>query len=621
MKYMLIIAAFIILLGMDLLFVQMLDVLAGEGMVLATGLTMLTMLIGGWFHQFRIAVIVLTVLGVLGFILWIIRRRPIQGKAYLVALTVLFLLSLVLYINDFVQRIDEFHQWAAAVKYMFEKNALPIYPDYIGDARQLIGTSLFYTYFQYFTGYHEAFMYVASTLLIWIGLLLPFSGAEGRERVKLSFFSVLMYVGIYSLYYYGMKNLYVDVHTGAWAGGIAGWWVTNRRKKTDIAVLPAALAILYFLKLYVGLLMIILIVALIAVQALCGRWFDQDTETQKKDALQTGEPVRNGKTKYWLPAGVGLFGVMAVFAISRTGSGFLSLLKMRAEASSGMTNTIISSLLTKTLGSPLSTSSAQKVTLPFLFVLCLVLLLTVGKKEFRLFGGYFILAGIFFMAALTAAYLFIFGIEESTKSAGLIRYLTIFAIYFFVITIVLLLREFTGDLSNKHTVFILAGLLLFFVQGINTGFIPQMTALNKQAVWACEDIQRTKRDIARIQEYLGPEERVYLINQDGENEFPTNTALYYLESQVNNYLFTPWKFTRTGSITRVLESETPSLNELPEILRAGAYKYVWVFASDKYLRENLGERVSTGEISRGLYRFVDDGAENWQLELVDLLDE
>ena len=36
-----------------------------------------------------------------------------------------FFSCLFLYYNDFIQHTDEFHQWAAAVKYMLEKDKLP----------------------------------------------------------------------------------------------------------------------------------------------------------------------------------------------------------------------------------------------------------------------------------------------------------------------------------------------------------------------------------------------------------------------------------------------------------------------------------------------------------------
>ena len=39
-------------------------------------------------------------------------------------------------------------------------------------------------FFQKFTGYNEQTMYVSSSLLMWIGFLLPFSGCERKGLEK-----------------------------------------------------------------------------------------------------------------------------------------------------------------------------------------------------------------------------------------------------------------------------------------------------------------------------------------------------------------------------------------------------------------------------------------------------
>ena len=75
--------------------------------------------------------------------------------------------------------------------------------------------------FQKFTGYSEQGMYVSSFLLMWIGFLLPFSEYGWKDWKKIAFYVVLVYVALFSLYTYGVKSLYVDVPTAAWAGGLS----------------------------------------------------------------------------------------------------------------------------------------------------------------------------------------------------------------------------------------------------------------------------------------------------------------------------------------------------------------------------------------------------------------
>lgn len=76
-------------------------------------------------------------------------------------------------------------------------------------------------------------MYVAPTVIDFIGLLLPLSGYKRKEWKKVVFYAVMMYVAIFSLYLYATKTLYVDMMTVAWAGGLAGWWLNRDKNKKN----------------------------------------------------------------------------------------------------------------------------------------------------------------------------------------------------------------------------------------------------------------------------------------------------------------------------------------------------------------------------------------------------
>ena len=102
-------------------------------------------------------------------------------------------------------------------------------------------------------------MYVSSFLLMWIGFLLPFSEYTWKDWKKLVFYIVLVYIALFSLYTYGVKSLYVDVATAAWAGGLAGWWINRKKKKQNALIVVAGMVMIHFFKASAGLLMAVLV--------------------------------------------------------------------------------------------------------------------------------------------------------------------------------------------------------------------------------------------------------------------------------------------------------------------------------------------------------------------------
>ena len=221
--------AFLILCGIVLFFQQTLKVNNGEGMLLSASAIALLFVVSSQVGTFRYGFYGMLCIAGIGILLSGIQIVRKKQKVVLLSPVLVFLFGLyafafVTFYHDFIQHVDELHHWAAAVKYMVEKDAMPTGYDFLaGGGNYAFATSLFHLFFQKFTGYSEQGMYVSSFLLMWIGFLLPFSEYTWKDWKKLVFYIVLVYIALFSLYTYGVKSLYVDVPTAARAGGLAEW--------------------------------------------------------------------------------------------------------------------------------------------------------------------------------------------------------------------------------------------------------------------------------------------------------------------------------------------------------------------------------------------------------------
>lgn len=667
------IAAFLVLCGVALFFRNLLRTDMGEGMLLSVPLIALFFFLSSMTGTFVYGLYGILAVSAAGFVLCAVflvrarhsakiaaaRRAPVFSPVFL-CLLLLYLFWLVILYHDFIQHIDELHQWAAAVKYMLNNDRMPTGADFIGGpGHYAFGTSLFHLFFQKFTGYNEQTMYVSASLLMWIGFLLPFSGYERRDWKKIAVYTGILYVALFTLYSQGSKSLYVDLPTASWAGGIAGWWTNRRKKKADYLIAGSGLVMLHFFKPSAGLLMAVFVLIFMVLYTFFAERRNLDLETEKKkmvrstaavcilviigsaglvgaascirpyeprqdaaaeqtadsSALAAQEEAAAVQTQRWEIAGVKLpdraSDMINIVELSRT----------KIKKTTG-------AFLTKSFGDPLSPRSNWNLGfVPFL-VLLLILLKAGGaingergKGTFYMLYGLFV--GLAYSAALYFSYLFMFVYELSVELRSSRRYFSICCIYLLILALTELLNNRKKELETVRRI-VLAAVGVFFLLGVNDKFIPNVTALDKENTAGYNKLNNAQKQIEKINSVITESDRIYYICQyDGEDlsgaELFNASALYYLDPQVSNYLREPWKFTEGGSNVR-LEEYYASLADLPALLTQGGYTYVWVFRSDDYLEENLPSVLDCEEVkSKRLYRVeYTDGAATG-LELVKKL--
>ncbi len=586
MKYILLLGAFLALLGLAALVARLLQIYIGEAMILAVAVIDGGMLLAGFAGNYRAGARTLMVLGLLGLAYALIRRMMDHpGKTmmtpYSVILVLLFLGSIVIYFGDFIQHIDELHQWAFAVKRMLERNELPM-GDTMLDPRQFYGTSFFHTYFQSVTGYQEAFMYVSAALLSGIGLLSPFARADRKQFKRALLYFITGYVSLYTLYFYGSKNLYVDLATALWAGGLACWWMNRDRSRKHVNRLLAVVGMLmiFFFKIYVGMVMDMLLLFFFYLSA--------QEEKDCRSKLSTTILKSLG-----MICGIGVAGVAVLLAVPSTRATLQQVLQTAGEIlHSYKPKGVINAFAVATAGRPLSSYPEIKVTFVAMMALVFGLMYAWGnfsgnKRKANLMMAFTAIGSVMYLGILIFAELFVFGYDEAVKGAGLARYLSIPVLFFFMMTLNLLLNHTEEKKFKQYSRWIMLGLLFFFMLSFNTQFVANNTALGSTNIVAYQDIKATQKQLKNIQKRINAEDRVYMLNQDGANEFSVNMALYYLEEQSSSYLAEPWKFTEEGSIIRISENEDVQLSNLPDYLTGGGYTYLWVYKSNKYLKKNL----------------------------------
>ena len=466
--------AFLFLMGVVCFYNAVIHANMGEGMLLSASTIMLVLAVSstvfGTFRYGMWGICGIALLGAVGFLICLIRKEnkkeQFTGWIVIGSLLLLYLFWLVIYHNDFIQHIDEFHEWAAAVKYMLIHDKMPTGGDFIGGGGQYgFASSVFLLYFQKFTGYSEQNMYVASTLLTFIGLLLPFSNYEKKDGKKVWIYIGILYIALYSLYVYGTKSLYVDMPTAAWAGGLAGWWMNRdpEKKKCNVLILLAGMVTLHFMKQSQGLLMAVFVLLFV----LSYSWMIEKKRIYKPQVLQR---LRITTGVLCLLILIGTAGVVLLIGelkpvektvVSEDGQEYVttSYEIMGKELPQGAANWIdtytingkkaketMKSFLTNGIGNRLTSRSNLKLAFVPFVILCLMLTTIYGdlyqkKQESSYFRCYMLVMSLAYSAVLYLSFvlMFTYGLSVDVKSSA--RYFSGCAVYLFMLVMSLLLSR------------------------------------------------------------------------------------------------------------------------------------------------------------------------------------
>ena len=601
------ICAFLILTGVACIFCAFFRYKLGEGMAIATSLTILILYIAGKYSNtiWAIAIIVLAAIG--GYALYILQYihgqktfRDSTVSLYYVLLLFLFVFSMIIVNGDHIQHIDELHQWAAAVKYMLKHNHLPVLADFT-DPGQKRGTTVFYYFFQRIGGYNEGMMYATASLFIWIGFLLPFYDSTFSELKEVCCYIILVSLLVISLYQYSFKNLLVDLPLIAWSVGVAGWWMNKKDHRIigNLVFLISGLAVVFTIKNMISILMVLTILLFIVVYHFMQ---SNSRHSNKRMALLV----------------CGLAGAGGIFSFTVTNIIIKRAIQrpqtLPASLQSLLTSTGFSEeKVVKTLDEYIkflwcgNLGGAQSdLRLSFVFAIVLFVALTIlyAKASDKKYEGtaiiaYGLLVSFLYALALFCAFVFMFSEIESVRLISIQRYLGIIVAYLIMLVVLLLIKQ-----SQSESGWTLKGalicLIIFLSLGCNEWAVTNNTVFNKEKVVGYEELEKAKLQIDLIQKSIKDNDKVYLVNQDGYpggGEYALSSASYYLDRQVSSYLIEPWKFTPNGCYIHNSIPEGVYIQNLPDYLKQGEYTYLWIFATDEYLSQMLPNVLDCGEAS------------------------
>ncbi len=650
--------AFLVLFGIVLLLKSIFHINSGEGFFLSVSSIVFVFYLSSLTGTFIYGFYVLLSLSILGVILCgvnVLKSRTMNIVELLspvcVVVILLYLFWLVFLWNDFIQHIDELHHWAAGVKYMLEKDAMPTGSDFLaGPGNYAWATTLFHLFFQKFTGYNEQSMYVSAALLTWIGFLLPLSNYKWKDWKKILLYVAIFYIGLYSLYSYGTKSLYVDVPVAAWAGGLASWWTKRNKKKTDYLIIGSGLIMLHYFKASAGLLMALFVLIFVLAYS-CAV---EKRYLYKKGGVKAFSIVTGALCALVILGSVAIVGTVCILKPYEHVTEETQIEEQQAEviqswsvagvklpdAVSNQINIakISREKVKKTIGSFVTsvfgTAMASKSNWDLPFLPCVIGILILfkvygdiyeEKKKSQLYLLYSVFCVVAYSMAVFISYILLFAYELSIEMRSCGRYYSVCSIFL----LVLLLNELLqNDSAKKETAcqYVTLGILFFFALGLNANFIPNASALKKEKIAGYEKIKDTKTQLKKIQSIINEEDKVYYLCQQptddlGGAELYNCTALYYMEGQISNYLCMPWKFTTTGSNIR-LEDYDISINEFPNWLTDGGYTYLWVHTTNTYLTNELPKILNCDqEIKDGhLYKVIYVNGRANSLELIQDLD-
>lgn len=659
MNFVEMILAFIILCGVALFFCSTLRMNMGEGMLLSASTVVLFFYLSSLAGTFTYGLYAIFAVSAAGGILLCVKLIRTRGQALKISpafimLALIFVGSWIVLYNDFIQHIDEFHQWAAAVKYMLERDILPTGADFVGGGGQYgFATSLFHLFFQKIAGYSEQNMYVSAALLTWIGFLLPFYNHSKKNWKKVALYSVIMYIALYSLYMYGTKSLYVDVPVAAWAGGLAAWWIYREKKRSNFLVAAAGCIMLHFSKQSAGLLMAVFVLLFMLTHTfVIEKGLIHKEKVMRKLPLATGVlcglVLLGSVGLYTIACNVGPGEKNTEFSVEQVAeqqiiedepwtlagiklpAGLANLFEF-AQVSQEKAQKTLGTFVKDVFGAPMSARSNLKLAyVPFMLVILLLFKISGDlygkKKENQVYIYYSIFTALSYALAVYFAYVFMFAYELSVDMRSGIRYFAGGAIYLFVIVMAVLFQD---EQVRKESVYqyVSLGVFIVFAYGINKSYIPNATALDKDSISGYEKIGNTMHQTAQLEALMDETDRVYFISQYAEDnlsgvELVSASAYYYLEEQISNYLREPWRFSESGCSMRLENFDYLTINNLPDLLTQGGYTYLWVNRSDKYLRKHLPEVLKCEEVGNNyLYKIIYENGMAAGLEFVQVLEE
>ena len=404
---------------------------------------------------------------------FIVRLRSFFSPGY-VLLLVLFLYAVPAFRNALYTYPDEYFQWGTAVRDMVKHDLLPSGEWFTGSALTFSTATMFQYYWSGIGRFTESNSMVGNFLFTFIPVFLPLAcGDEGWKKWKRAVaYAVIIFLSINALTYIKYYSLLQDLVLPFWAAGLITWLLWKKEGIRYPGMVLASVCVIGAMKNFVGL-----IFGGMAVFVFLIRWWSiYGSDIKKRRSIHAG----------WLLYTVGL--CASLFLIEAVWSRIANVsvygrISGNSVAQKNIQD-IVKGVINKAFIAPAGSAALPFVSYIEFAVLCIVAVAVAGRFK-KICESHVLLAlklyivGFFgYFAVMLFAYIFVFGVADSSKVAGLERYFSYYMLLGVIPFSSLVLFGNWGR-YEKFKAGIVVAVFLFLLTGTEYGFVTKISAINK----------------------------------------------------------------------------------------------------------------------------------------------
>lgn len=549
--------AFIVLLGIMLLFRVAVSCNMGEALLLAFILVVLTVVGSSCLGIDSVGKFCLMALGGIGWIAAVIglflHRIKIEEvlSPYMFGLVFLFLAGLLLFRVGRLHLEEEFSVYAYQVQNVYKGKHL--------DFMDLNGMTFYLLYFVRFAGYQDRVLYMSMFFLTASGFLLPLQKTDWKRGAGALLYIVLLFVSTYTLFSQGLYHLYPELPLAALAGGLCCLWKQEKVWNRNRFLVLAGSAFLLFFRPETGWIAGIVVLGVILSDIMAG--------------------CRNRKLLY-------ILGVLWLIA--------LALLFLFGVYQ--MPKDRIAHFVYALFGNYLGPKS--KIGLG---VVPAMLAIGILRESISLFNNDtkqshidIIGMGVTVITLLLAIFL-VRGMGSSLSDQEYAEVERLFAIpviaYFMI-----LIWQYSNlgyALSGKQkaiSTYVCLFIMVFFMRGWNENMLAYCTSWDQQKRENSGATKQLEKTYSAVKDMADSKEKILIMNQSKSDHLSLAMGKYYLGKQASDWQKEPWMITDSkyyvGTKTKTLETEEDYYS-----LFIRDYDYLVIGNSDKYIEKYVKKLV------------------------------
>ncbi|MCM1157282.1 MAG: hypothetical protein NC300_02140 [Bacteroidales bacterium] len=509
----------------------------------------------------------------------------------IIALTFIFIYSVIAFHGTIFTYPDEIFQWGPAVRYMVEKGQLPYGTDFSGASVTLSTATMFQYLWAGFKTFNESNCFIGNFLLAMIPVYLPFSGATWKDWKKIGAYTLVVFLSLNVLTYVKYYNLLQDFVLPMWAGGIIAWLLWQKKKELNWGLLLGMLMCIGSMKSMVSpLFAVMIIIVLMIRQVLIYRPGKVKDLLNRKVILLSGAVLLS----------VVIFSIVWSALINQNVYNRFSVFDSRYKSLSGIAKGIINGIFTVYSG---TTGSFPYYSYFMVFIFEAVGMLILRKKfsnleekqKCTIIFSLYLIGFVAYLLVMLYAYARIFGAAESAIVAGLERYL---AYYMLLGCIPWLSLLFSDDYleRGRYLKTVRVAMIILLVLGTGSSFISKISVVGIEDNSAYQMREEIQEQVDMMNTLTGGDGKVCILGVISYDE--SKMFAYELERRYS------WNTDCYQMYHRQLEDVETfcDMVRYPQLIEQQQYDYMWIYHYDDLMES---EQIKNIQYKYGLKKLKD----------------